>query len=670
MTRPRYGLLPPGSRLVVRAPPARGESALGWVLRLSEANGYRRHEAISNAAKYRNSSVQAFVLTSARLAQIGNWCGFDATELDDLGTVAVGRLRLRLPNGMLVSTKAFDRVHPRACPACLREGGILRAAWDLQAWIACPVHACQMLECCPGCGKRLTWLRRSLVRCCDGHDFMSCETPAVPSAVTELMRTLAPRIGEPSPPACGRLEALLSGMRLEDVLLLLGRLGTLALQGGEVPVAVSRARSIPLLATADVVAAAAILLANWPISFHEAIDRASDSDAARQQVDVGQARARIRRGLLQSLSRPAFAGIRAEFDHHGETSDAAGGGGSGVERFVSLRQARIITGLRTAALCKLIHDGGIRTKGLGNGKRFRNSVPLTEALRIGVERGADLDREEALRRKGLVTGGQAAALLGIWDKGFTRLVSAGLLPGARRVDIKGLGRVALFGRCDIDALLRRIGEPTQTGEAGRGGASGTLLSFVRTLRTDLSTLLRRVLDARLAPVAPVALDSGVIGLKRFLFSRAELDGLLASAGLPRKDTMTEREAMARLAVSTRTLKALLSSNLIRRADGPGPDRGRRRAASGSIRLSSESVEAFLVAHVTTGHAARECGMAIGEVAAFMRRLGVAEIAPGCWLRVPGVAAALAAARGALGTPGMGASTPPPKLARSRKGSGA
>jgi hypothetical protein len=64
------------------------------------------------------------------------------------------------------------RAHKQSfCPECLKENGYHKNIWELLLLVVCPIHNCQMIDKCEGCGKNISPYRQSLLFCRCGYDY-------------------------------------------------------------------------------------------------------------------------------------------------------------------------------------------------------------------------------------------------------------------------------------------------------------------------------------------------------------------------------------------------------------------------------------------------------------------------------------------------------------------
>lgn len=167
-----------------------GESLAGYIRRFHAANGHKMPREMYNAlrALYRGTqgvAVAAFDLVQATFGDAGTidrswWLGRPSQK----GNPGGGSH----PPAWLV----FQLDPLRLCPACLQDGGIHFALWELPLMEACPLHHCALLTACTTCSRTLHW------QDClpDWHCQCGVPIPAMPLAppkagALELARVLA-----------------------------------------------------------------------------------------------------------------------------------------------------------------------------------------------------------------------------------------------------------------------------------------------------------------------------------------------------------------------------------------------------------------------------------------------------------------------------------------------
>ncbi|WP_224517075.1 TniQ family protein [Bradyrhizobium barranii] len=179
------------AQLVVRSAPRVGESLLGFLLRVSDANHYSGAGALVQLANL----PRTFLTRPCSLQNLTSLLGdvVSTSQLEALSYWRNGTKNGIKFAGTTVSTVDVNGIHPKVCPTCLREDGIARQMWDLRTVTSCWRHGCYLVDHCSECGSRLTWRRRRLLRCDCGSKLT--DQPAVcasaeAAAFTLLLETL------------------------------------------------------------------------------------------------------------------------------------------------------------------------------------------------------------------------------------------------------------------------------------------------------------------------------------------------------------------------------------------------------------------------------------------------------------------------------------------------
>lgn len=151
--------------LVIRASIAPEESLRGYILRLSEANGYASVRTLRRAAKL-PPTFQTEPCDLSILARI------TSCEEGDLkrGTYWSMERRNVGFGSAILQKSALNLSRPRVCPSCIRERGVLRRNWELKAYAACYEHGTNLIDECKRCGEPFTWERPAASRCVCGAD--------------------------------------------------------------------------------------------------------------------------------------------------------------------------------------------------------------------------------------------------------------------------------------------------------------------------------------------------------------------------------------------------------------------------------------------------------------------------------------------------------------------
>ena len=293
--------------LLCRTPrPQRTESLFGFVLRVSEANGYDTPRHIWRAADLPRGSDLAPRFPTEPLAAL---LGLKRDALHPLAYRAdlVNRGSFKIlahPLGDDLRGGPLRLKHPAFCPRCVAETGYIDAFWDLSAAVACPIHGAVVLTACPTCRRKIGWERPGLLTCGCGGSLLDTAPVACP-AVLDLMALLRSRLhgttGDIENPKGLPSEHLLA-MPFSALLHIIAILGAVAgaENGGNahplsspaapassaavaVPVKLSSAQGCP---TAQVMAAAQIL-SDWPHGYHDFLRALGERNLSSGKTTVG-----------------------------------------------------------------------------------------------------------------------------------------------------------------------------------------------------------------------------------------------------------------------------------------------------------------------------------------------------------------------------------------------
>jgi len=172
------------TRLVVRVPPESHESLLGFVLRLSEANGYPSSYLLGELGDREDPSRMGR-LSAKGLSDLAGLSDTQAQRLSMFGDRASARSIKVLDQELMADDCRLS--FPQICPLCLADEAVCHALWDLAFVSTCPVHGVALLSLCDACGKSLRWSRLHVTHCRCGADLRSQRsTKSVSSAELTL----------------------------------------------------------------------------------------------------------------------------------------------------------------------------------------------------------------------------------------------------------------------------------------------------------------------------------------------------------------------------------------------------------------------------------------------------------------------------------------------------
>ena len=246
--------------LLVRHPaPHPTESLIGYVLRLSEENGYDSPWSVYSLAGMKQNEISTSGFKFHKLAAIVNRSSSELDKLGFSGPVGQPRSARLLGNRLIPSDLKI--ANPGVCPRCVAEIGFIEAHWHLTLMTGCPVHVCMQALSCPKCGKEPRLFRRSLLECSCGGNLLECNLPPIPKADAALLdiirrKVLGLRVNEKNPLSLPQKK--LMAMNLRAMLVVVRALGKYRLIADG---------STRFVNEPQLVSAAARVLADWPKNF-------------------------------------------------------------------------------------------------------------------------------------------------------------------------------------------------------------------------------------------------------------------------------------------------------------------------------------------------------------------------------------------------------------------
>jgi hypothetical protein len=179
-------------RLLRTPKPEADESFMGYITRLTEQNGYDSPAWIMTLANLnfnlRGHSCSFLSNKSRSFKQLANLSCIDTSELTLLTYQPSGNKY----NGsyLFFGTPAYrDSIrpgHPKICPRCLRDAPYCRRIWEFILVTVCPIHRCQLIDECPNCNQRITWVRNKLTTCQCNFDWRDSHVVSVPESELRL----------------------------------------------------------------------------------------------------------------------------------------------------------------------------------------------------------------------------------------------------------------------------------------------------------------------------------------------------------------------------------------------------------------------------------------------------------------------------------------------------
>lgn len=591
-------------------PPRRTESLLGYVLRLSEENGYDTPWHILVQAGIHQGEMASPGFPHAKLASLTGQspAAYESIAYRDSGKT-IGYQLLGHPLGDSSVCRPLRLRHPAFCPCCVEEFGFIDAFWDLGIVIACPRHRTVLTKACPACDQALSWFRPGLLQCKCGADLREAVRPGASDAVVALMEMLRAKLhGElPSLSASGSLPSgALAMLSLKELVALVRQLGSFAL------LAASRNSEG---SDEAIVEAAAESLAEWPKRFHQLLRKLGELPGAR--TDSPSLVARL--GAFYSTllrGRPEHAFLRDEFIQFGAQQwgeglvDARMLSEGADRRFTSRAGLARRTGIDPRTLSKWAAEGKLSIKAVESGRRTQYVADASELPAKSHVPGHFIEERLAARLLGL----PVAVLAALKGSHYVAENSPAMKRGYHSADVK-VFRLKFLSRA---AAARPLSADISTSE------TITLGAVMRQVRFGGAGNKAAFLGAYL--------DGGIEGFQmagsghsEIVFLRSMVD---AYARLSRAsgESISRTDAGKMLGCNVAVVSVLANDGHIQ------PD------SDGLGRVQKASVDSFLERYVPLPHIAAELHTKVPVLLGVAERLGLTMLKIGAgqqaWTVVP------------------------------------
>jgi TniQ len=214
-------------RRLVRHPAAYPtESLYGYMLRLSQENGYSSCSGLFSLMGMPSAMIGTAEIAVARLAVLTN------QSVQNLETISYKYVRLKSPTCRLLGNQisvGYLRLRtPSFCTECVVQKGFIEAHFDLACMTGCPEHRRVVLSACSDCGAPLRWARPGLTECQCGASLLNAKGAPLSRHKFDLLDMVRRKVLGLPP---GERQATdlsaqsLRRMRLRDLIRLIDNLG-------------------------------------------------------------------------------------------------------------------------------------------------------------------------------------------------------------------------------------------------------------------------------------------------------------------------------------------------------------------------------------------------------------------------------------------------------------
>jgi len=259
------------AELLVRHPaPFPTESLFGYILRLSQENGYTTPWTLFLTAGMNQHEIRGAGFRVTKLARIANR---PSSELDAIAYSSPARRRFCRLLGHPLLFADLNLKKPKFCPPCVAEKGFIEGHWDLRLMTGCPIHRQSLLSSCPKCGGPVRWLRRGLLECQCGADLVGDQPPisVAEASLLGIVRNRALHLAPSTQNPSGLPRAGLHSMDLRTLLFVISTLGKWRLIANSADWPDSR----------SLIRAAAHVLENWPANFFGLLQEIGEKASTR-----------------------------------------------------------------------------------------------------------------------------------------------------------------------------------------------------------------------------------------------------------------------------------------------------------------------------------------------------------------------------------------------------
>ncbi|MEQ8392735.1 MAG: TniQ family protein [Thalassospira sp.] len=180
----------------IPSPPMRGESLIGYLIRIADTNCYESSAWILNLAglTYARMKASTWKKGLPALAYVLQQPLEEISRLGPFNTVEGNHSKVLIANGEVISRYFLRWPTKEICSQCARENGYLSAAWELRFVTHCPKHGCRLRSACSECDEEAAY-SRATADFCSCMDIQEWNKPTITEAHVGLLRLLSNKFG-------------------------------------------------------------------------------------------------------------------------------------------------------------------------------------------------------------------------------------------------------------------------------------------------------------------------------------------------------------------------------------------------------------------------------------------------------------------------------------------
>lgn len=586
-------------KLLIRPRPRSGESFTGYIIRLTELNQYDSPSWIFRRAGigYHRQKCAATSHTPIDLSALASLSNVDKSDLESLRYPTDRRSNSsyrRLFYGLTVPQYVIRQRHPKVCPKCLREAVYIRRIWEFALVTVCPIHSCLLIDECPNCGKRISWLRNSVAACPCKYDWREFIPPTIENSESNITRQihLLCRLTVEGANTQSNDSFETNLLYRVDLQYLVAALLFIASQFTRADYKRGRrlidttgknfARTRRNVEIHDLLCRAVSVFNDWPNNYFQFLEwRRSHIPNLRFTSGIDRDFHEYKSALYYQLAARQLDFMRAAFEEYLATR-WEGGYAAYLRRlspallvrskYVSRNDAKEFLHIKAEGVDKLIALGKLNAVIRYKGSARTILIERTSLEYVKHEFGQ------------LIYLKQVAAILGLPKQRICELIKCNLLRSANGEYIDGRSSVA-FSSEEVRSLLSAVNGQLMK---GRRVAPNENVEFLKALRilgrksVDVGQFIQLILDGTICPIG----KGPKPGLASLTFSKSDINCYITE--LERSwlgETYSAAEVAKILGIGLSSTRFLISKGLIQ---------SRRQAVKGhhDLRISKSAVDIF------------------------------------------------------------------------------
>jgi predicted site-specific integrase-resolvase len=492
-------------RLLVIRKLEHDESFMGYILRLTELNRCPTPSWILKLADITQRWTSVPFNDSLNLSLLAQLANVEESRLAAL-MYPTAELMRRKMGDYLVFGSAVPQylIRPdclKICTYCLKESGYVRKIWEIIPVTVCPIHKCLLLDKCPNCQARLTWVRKSISRCQCEFDWREYSPPLVEEnellvtkQIYQLCNLIPTKNKRNNQIKFNPLYELELRHFLSALIFIASQYGGFIATKGKFFASLKQNVEIHIL-----LCKAFPVFDSWPENFFSFLDWRREQKAdTRFKWGMRRDFSQYKSALFTQLASEKFDFLRRAFEEYLLTHWKGGysgavrrfqGKSNGRRRYVSRSEAREMLCVDYSGVDSFMARGLIKVVSPQQGVRGVTLIDLdsVKELKGSLDHGLFLKhvREQ----------------LGVCDKHIKELIKYGLLNPLRGRTVDGC-RAWKFSHQELNELLDRVNHRVLSNTLNKTRRTTSFLDALEKLgciNVGICTLIADIIDGKINP---------------------------------------------------------------------------------------------------------------------------------------------------------------------------